>query len=323
MYIHISNFSSFGFVANTLFWFSRLSGFLVFWLFAFLVIDAKEQPAGIEKDEIHGDQEGQENKQTQKKLRTKMVNLITLIDCNFSDFFLIYFQAKRRGKEVTLTLLISSIVSVTIVFICYHLQGNEPEIVNGQNVQQEVTSNESCSFWHITADEYCDDEANIVECGYDFKDCCDMENDRSLCKDCLCYIQEEEKTLLDEEFNKNCPHEMIYAWGDGICDLNLNNKENYFDVGDCCQENPNCMSFAYNTKYVECPENSCIQSNIFCILEELGDGICQDHNNGPFCQYDLGDCCSVPGNFTDCCCNCDCKKVNFVYDYDGFLNTHV
>ena len=52
-----------------------------------------------------------------------------------------------------------------------------------------------------------------------------MSSDRSLCSDCLCYIQEEEKILLDEEFNKNCPHEMIYAWGDGICDLNLNNKE--------------------------------------------------------------------------------------------------
>ena len=308
-------------VSNTIL-ICRLSGFLVFWLFAFLVIDAKEQPADFQKNEIHGGQEGQENKQTQRKLRTKMVSLFT-DQLQLFVIFCLTFQAKRRGKAATLTLLTSSIVSVTFVFIWYHLQGNEPEIVNGQNVQQEVTSNESCSFWHITADEYCDDEANIAECGYDFKDCCHMSSDRSLCSDCLCYIQEEEKILLDEEFNKNCPHEMIYAWGDGICDLNLNNKENYFDVGDCCLENPKCMSFAYNTKYVECPENVCIQSNTFCILEELGDGICQGHNNGPFCQYDLGDCCSVPGNFTTCCCNCDCKKVNFVYDYDGFLNTHV
>ena len=99
--------------------------------------------------------------------------------------------------------MILSIFSVTIIFVWYHLQRNEPEIVNDQNIQHEVTSNESCSFWHITGDEYCDDEANIVECGYDFKDCCDMENDRSLCTDCLCYIPEVEKILLDEEFNKN------------------------------------------------------------------------------------------------------------------------
>ena len=60
---------------------------MVFWLFAFLVIDAKEQPARNQKDEIQGDEEGQEIKQTQRKMRTKMVNLITLIDFNFSDFF--------------------------------------------------------------------------------------------------------------------------------------------------------------------------------------------------------------------------------------------
>ena len=46
---------------------------MVFWLFAFLVIDAKEH----QKDEIQGDEEGQEIKQTQRKLRTKMVSLIT------------------------------------------------------------------------------------------------------------------------------------------------------------------------------------------------------------------------------------------------------
>ena len=64
-------------------------------------------------------------------------------------------------------------------------------------------------------------EIKIVECGYDFKDCCHLDSDRSLCTDCLCYIQEVEKILLDEEFNKNCPHELNWAWGDKICDLSL------------------------------------------------------------------------------------------------------
>ena len=73
-------------VSNTIL-ICRLSGFLVFWLFAFLVIDAKEQPADFQKDEIQGDQEGQENKQTQKKMRTKMVSFITLIDSINSNFF--------------------------------------------------------------------------------------------------------------------------------------------------------------------------------------------------------------------------------------------
>ena len=209
-------------------------------------------------------------------------------------------------------------IGFVLVFILWTNQSNkrsEYEFAIPPPATLDTIDNTSCPVWSLVGDGYCDDEANIVECGYDFKDCCDMENDRSLCTDCLCYIPEEEKILLDEEFNKNCPHEMIYAWGDRICDLSLNNKENYFDVGDCCLENPECMSFAYGANYVECPENSCIESNTFCILEELGDGICQDHNNGPFCQYDLGDCCLVPGNVTDCYCNCQCN----VFDYDGFL----
>ena len=234
-----------------------------------------------------------------------------------------FFQNKRRAKIVSLTTLVSSICSVTIVFIWYHLQGNELEIVNGQNIQQEIMSNESCSFWHITADEYCDDEANIAECGYDFKDCCHMDNDRSLCTDCLCYMPEEEKIMLDDEYNKNCQNVAVWAWGDGVCDLSLNNKENYFDVGDCCLKNPKCLSSIFQTSYEECPENVCIQSNIFCILEELGDGICQAHNNGPLCQYDLGDCCLVSGNFTSCSCNCECKNDIFIYDYDSFMQTNV
>ena len=44
-------------------------------------------------------------------------------------------------------------------------------------------------------------------------------------------------------------------------------------------------------------------SNTFCITEELGDGICQDYNNGPFCDYDLGDCFAINSNLDECC-NC-------------------
>ena len=40
---------------------------------------------------------------------------------------------------------------------------------------------------------------------------------------------------------------------------------------------------------------------------KIGDGICQDHNNGPFCEYDGGDCCVTSINadvdelFQNCC----------------------
>ena len=57
----------------------------------------------------------------------------------------------------------------------------------------------------------------------------------------------------------------------------------------------------------DCAEDICIQSNIFCIKEEFGDGICQGHNNGPYCDHDLGDCClGTESSQTNCTCNCRC-----------------
>ena len=94
-----------------------------------------------------------------------------------------------------------------------------------------------------------------------------------------------------------------------MCDLGFNTEEYYFDIGDCCLENAQCMSSTLlSTKGDgDCEENICIQSNIFCVKEELGDGICQGHNNGPYCDYDSGDCCLVNENSkTNCTCNCEC-----------------
>ena len=106
-------------------------------------------------------------------------------------------------------------------------------------------------------------------------------------------------------------------WGDGYCDLNHNNAENFFDVGDCCLEDLQCRLKFFNfTNFIPrfCPENTCIKSNLFCIPEELGDGICQDHNNGPFFDFDLGDCClhlslGNPKNEQEQpdCCTCSCR----------------
>ena len=48
-----------------------------------------------------------------------------------------------------------------------------------------------------------------------------------------------------------------------------------------------------------------------CNKNELGDGICQDYNNGPICDYDLGDCCTrfLPNEY-DVCCNCWCHDLD-------------
>ena len=85
------------------------------------------------------------------------------------------------------------------------------------------------------------------------------------------------------------------GYGNGKCDLNLNNVENFFDAGDCCL--PEFEEF-------------CIKSNLLCDEETLGDGICQDFNNGPLCNYDLGDCCVISQQ--NDCCFCFCPSDNIV-----------
>ena len=49
----------------------------------------------------------------------------------------------------------------------------------------EVTPN--CSYSHLVHDGQCDDEANIVQCGFDGGDCCGTSN-YLFCNDCMCKL---------------------------------------------------------------------------------------------------------------------------------------
>ena len=229
-------------------------------------------------------------------------------------------QTASRHEYICVAL--TTFICMTVPFIWYHLDrdGKEDVILPGQtyNQAEDMKSNDSCPFWEILGDNYCDDEANILECGYDLDDCCKGDRDISLCTDCLCYIPEDKKILLEKQFEDKCYARYANAieWetylGDGNCDLGLNNKDHFFDIGDCCQENPMCLSKTFvSTAGEKCPEDICIESNIFCNEEELGDGICQGHNNGPLCEYDLGDCCLGYGIQTNCTCNCQCFMHNY------------
>ena len=225
---------------------------------------------------------------------------------------------KQNARCEYIFVALATFICMTVPFIWYHLDRKEDVILPGltYNQAEYLKSNDSCPFWEIIGDNYCDDEANILECGYDFNDCCKFDRDISLCTDCLCYIPEDKKILLEKQFEDKCfaGYAYVIEWetyfGDGNCDLGFNNKEHFFDIGDCCKENPTCMSstFVSTASDLFCPENVCIQSNIFCNEEELGDGICQGHNNGPLCEYDLGDCCLrlVTESQTNCTCNCKC-----------------
>ena len=67
-----------------------------------------------------------------------------------------------------------------------------------------------------------------------------------------------------------------------------------------------CLKNCHLQWYIEnvvCPPDICINSNTFCVRHELGDGTCQDHNNGPLCDYDHGDCC-LPSRMSKEICQC-------------------
>ena len=110
--------------------------------------------------------------------------------------------------EYILVSLVSSICAATVVFVWYHSRSDEkPQLFIDQNLDQLMPelSNYSCPFWHITGDKYCDDEANIAQCGYDFKDCCTMQNDRTRCQDCFCHLPDQDKIKIEEMYKK-CDH---------------------------------------------------------------------------------------------------------------------
>ena len=251
----------------------------------------------------------------------------------------------KKGKEwQKLHYIIYSSVSIVCalsVMIIWLKNRNNSIIEDPEKAKNETASpSNSCQFWEITGDGYCDKEANIPECGYDFQDCCQQENDRSLCPNCTCHLTEDEVQLfknqsciershidpqplyfeaLFPELSHNAGGPGSHHLGNGVCDLNINKDKYFFDIGDCCLSSINEeMKCRLGAIVIECPPHTCIRSNNFCIAEELGDGLCQDHNNGPYCDFDLGDCCTSKNNHLnesdskDCCaCFCHNAEINF------------
>ena len=248
-------------------------------------------------------------------------------------------KQKAKPREYICAILVS-LICIIMPFTWYHLNREHKEdVILPYNEDVNVIANYSCPVWDLVGDNYCDDEANTLECGYDFNDCCKGLSDRSFCTDCFCYIPEDRKILLEKQFkmvcmwdeegakiwDKNNGYGYGHGWskffGNGVCDLGFNTEEYYFDIGDCCLENAQCMSSTLISTKTDgdCEEDICIQSNIFCVKEELGDGICQGHNNGEYCDHDLGDCClATESSQTNCTCNCQCF-MDDLYQIPWFL----
>ena len=72
-------------------------------------------------------------------------------------------------------------------------------------------------------DGSCNDDTNIVECGYDGGDCCLSNVNTDHCSECTCYHQE------------TCAAGFIpSSVGDGFCNDETNIVECNYDGGDCC-----------------------------------------------------------------------------------------
>ena len=252
-----------------------------------------------------------------------------------------HMKLKRRKKERTITdkcsfafvgMIIVFVSAASITMLIYHII--REECPNEINLLSAIENGTDATVFELNCqdlkgDGFCDDEVNNEFCHYDGGDCCDQNLDRSMCTDCFCHIEYFQTTeyLNCPQVNHNANGEYSFAYhGDGHCDEEFNNYEKFFDAGDCCLPNPTIF-FEGEVKdpinqYVipkfadpprPCNENECvcIPNNLVCNTTQLGDGICQDFNNGPLCDHDLGDCCLKFWNFypdesKGNCCNCFC-----------------
>ena len=190
-----------------------------------------------------------------------------------------------------------------VMGLYYQFRSEEnEEFLDSFTKDVNFSSKVKCDVLGYLGDGFCDDEANNEVCQFDKGDCCDTQNDRSLCADCYCYTPKNE-ALDCIEYLMSCHIEtqILGKIGDGICHDDLNTLDCYFDGGDCCLDSGKS----------ECQECVCISSNVTCVEAELGDGICQDHNNFNQCDYDLGDCCENRHLIDDWdqCCDCKCKHL--------------
>ena len=194
-----------------------------------------------------------------------------------------------------------------------------------------------CCQKHWISDGFCDKINYNLKCDYDGGDCCSsIVTDWQLVGngDCQLYLNNE-KCAYDggdccitiyygdsecdtDNDNPGCGHDggdccqgNIETIGNGICEDENNNARCSFDGGDCCLANLNTASCS------ECKcktEDEVINPYKICPnYTSIGNGICNDENNNPICQYDGGDCCLPNVNIT-ACAECHCNNIDGDFD---------
>ena len=81
-----------------------------------------------------------------------------------------------------------------------------------------------CNQTNLIGDGYCNDEVNILDCGYDGGDCCLSLVITDYCTNCTCHLLE------------TCAAGFLpLSVGDGFCNDETNNVHCYYDGLDCCR----------------------------------------------------------------------------------------
>ena len=159
--------------------------------------------------------------------------------------------------------------------------------------------------WQLVGNGDCQLYLNNEKCTYDGGDCC------------ITIYYGDSKCDTDND-NPGCGHDggdccqgNIETIGNGICEDENNNARCSFDGGDCCLANLNTASCS------ECKcktEDEVINPYMICPnYTSIGNGICNDENNNPICQYDGGDCCLPNVNIT-ACTECHCNNIDGDFD---------
>ena len=145
----------------------------------------------------------------------------------------------------------------------------------------------------MVGDGYCNDETNIIDCGFDGGDCCGSCILTDYCTNCSC---------IGGSIGNDVLTSLVDALvGDGSCHDIMNNAGCNYDHGDCCLSNVTTN---------QCSECTChLQETCAAgyFPPSVGDGFCDDETNNVHCQYDGLDCCKTPV-ITDHCSNCSCHS---------------
>jgi len=161
------------------------------------------------------------------------------------------------------------------------------------------TTTQKCS--HLCQGKTCDEWDDLVS-----QTCADLEAVyKCNCQGCAC----SSKQVVSKACTGSCG--LAAYKGDGFCDDANNNCGCEYDEGDCCGPTVSkkyckackCIDPGFKVKhYTGCGKDA-----------YKGDGVCDDHNNNPGCEYDGGDCCAKSlGSAvkTTYCHKCECLDPN-------------